>query len=386
MTLPSERRTTRHSHSHDSYNDRKPSTDAEVGQGKGGGIRTRNGQKIDMEEAQEVTEDEEMSNILSQSAELAWAQDNKHGAGGGGGFYQRHFSRAASPEPEEVLSDEEEGGGGGGGGGKGEGIQQRGSDRTSATHHTTQTTTNSKSGGSHTGHNVLYQLFPPVTHTGPGRYVHPVHSHARVGAAVIGYISTHKQVKGRCSSSSNSSGASGNRRGTGGGGREWMEVKIHWASSSSATAGGGRRKKQSQRRGVGGGGGVGEEDRGDWGWTRWCSGSGEGGHVHHFLVPVTSPGDVRDTSSGSVPNNNKQHGKVPNMGPIDEDEEEAYDTFDYVHHENDSTGSVDVWYEQHDKETGYTYYYNATTGVSQWEAPEWVEEIDDQSGVRCVGW
>lgn len=46
-----------------------------------------------------------------------------------------------------------------------------------------------------------------------------------------------------------------------------------------------------------------------------------------------------------------------------------------------SSAPVDLWYQDYD-ESGNVYFYNSTSGESVWEAPEWVEEYDDSSGVR----
>ncbi len=51
---------------------------------------------------------------------------------------------------------------------------------------------------------------------------------------------------------------------------------------------------------------------------------------------------------------------------------------------NENTEDVVCWYEQYDQATGYMYYYNSVTGESKWEAPEWVVEYDNYSGIRCV--
>ena len=37
-------------------------------------------------------------------------------------------------------------------------------------------------------------------------------------------------------------------------------------------------------------------------------------------------------------------------------------------------------YELRDDETGHLFYFNCATGVSSWEAPEWVDEVDPASG------
>jgi hypothetical protein len=48
-----------------------------------------------------------------------------------------------------------------------------------------------------------------------------------------------------------------------------------------------------------------------------------------------------------------------------------------------SKKSADVWQQLFD-DKGNAYYYNSTTGESKWEAPEWVEETDPESGARLV--
>ena len=44
--------------------------------------------------------------------------------------------------------------------------------------------------------------------------------------------------------------------------------------------------------------------------------------------------------------------------------------------------NIDTWQEKLDDEGGYTYFYNSTTGKTSWEAPEWVEETDPESGYK----
>jgi hypothetical protein len=43
---------------------------------------------------------------------------------------------------------------------------------------------------------------------------------------------------------------------------------------------------------------------------------------------------------------------------------------------------IPVWYEILDESSGYCYYYNEKTGESEWEPPEWIEEVDFVSGSR----
>lgn len=41
-----------------------------------------------------------------------------------------------------------------------------------------------------------------------------------------------------------------------------------------------------------------------------------------------------------------------------------------------SLNKIEEWHERYDDEGGYSYYYNVCSGVSSWEAPEWVQEED----------
>ncbi|CAE7604309.1 unnamed protein product, partial [Symbiodinium microadriaticum] len=238
-------------------------------------------------------------------------------------FFKRHFSRAASPPAEEVLSDNDD---------NKSAASARGTEAKRRNNHASK---QPSTGPADSGDSIdEYQLFPPCTHKGPGRYVHSVHSKARVGAAIIGYVSSHKNVLAK------------KRIG------DWMQVQIHWASSSAMAA----KKKKSRR-------GNSSKDELEWGWTRSRTTNEETGQEHLFLYPITTPA-VRSEQPGME---------------WDQDEDEAYDHFDCAGGYGGAAPQVDVWYEQHD-DNGYAYFYNATTGESQWEAPEWVEEKDDESG------
>ena len=47
---------------------------------------------------------------------------------------------------------------------------------------------------------------------------------------------------------------------------------------------------------------------------------------------------------------------------------------------DDGGGDDEAIYELRDDETGHLFYFNCATGVSSWEAPEWVDEVDPASG------
>lgn len=60
----------------------------------------------------------------------------------------------------------------------------------------------------------------------------------------------------------------------------------------------------------------------------------------------------------------------------------AIETEDSESDEEDGDDDVPLWYQLRDEPTGYYYYYNDKTGESEWESPEWIEEIDHVSGSR----
>ena len=73
-----------------------------------------------------------------------------------------------------------------------------------------------------------------------------------------------------------------------------------------------------------------------------------------------------------------QHAEEVNtLTPEEEEEEEAHPSPAYHEHAEE-----DVWYEQQDPASGGVYFYNSVTGESTWEAPEWVVEYDEYSGIR----
>ncbi|CAN0261524.1 unnamed protein product, partial [Phaeothamnion confervicola] len=41
-------------------------------------------------------------------------------------------------------------------------------------------------------------------------------------------------------------------------------------------------------------------------------------------------------------------------------------------------GEAECWYELADDD-GKTYYFNTRSGMSVWEPPEWVDEIDPET-------
>jgi hypothetical protein len=184
---------------------------------------------------------------------------------------------------------------------------------------------------------------------------------------------------------------------------------VHWTSANGDPKL--RRKSSGSTSGDSGGGGSGGGGGSlPWGWTRSRSVSEETHEVHWFLYPLagpthidSSPSEMNDphfhshhhqpqqqeqreeqSSKRHQAADRKQTNKKADEDE-DEDNEEAYDKFDQPlggQGQGHGQGGVDVWYEQWDELNRASYYYNAATGESQWESPEWVEETDPASGAR----
>mmetsp|Transcript_12214 Transcript_12214/g.18472 ORF Transcript_12214/g.18472 Transcript_12214/m.18472 type:complete len:714 (+) Transcript_12214:205-2346(+) len=175
------------------------------------------------------------------------------------------------------------------------------------------------SGTPQEGSMVWCLLEAPLTGSDDQGYILEVHKEKSMTSAIVGYISSAKQVLAL--------------EGKG----KWLRVKCHWLASV------GHKNKNRKASAWA----SGEE----WGWAKreeWRSDIGE---THVFLRPITAPtpgSEAADTAASSSSN---------------------------------SGSDVPVWYEHYD-ESGYPYYYNESTGESQWEPPEWVEEVDQDSGAR----
>jgi hypothetical protein len=179
---------------------------------------------------------------------------------------------------------------------------------------------------------------------------------------------------------------------------------VHWTSANGDPKL--RRKSSGSTSGDSGGGSGGGGGSLPWGWTRSRSVSEETHEVHWFLYPLagpthidSSPSEMNDPHFHSHQQAQEQRQeqssrrhqaaarKQTNKEEEDEEEdnEEAYDKFDQPlrgQGQGHGQGGVDVWYEQWDELNRASYYYNAATGESQWESPEWVEETDPASGAR----
>jgi hypothetical protein len=181
-------------------------------------------------------------------------------------------------------------------------------------------------------------------------------------------------------------------------------VQVHWTSANGDPK---LRRKSSGSTSSAGGSGAGGTL--PWGWTRSRSVSEETHEVHWFLYPLagpthsdSSPSEMNDPHSHSHQQQQqeqreeqssrrhqaaarKQTNKEVEADEDDEDNEEAYDKFDQPlggQGQGHCQGGTDVWYEQWYELNKASYYYNAATGESQWESPEWVEETDPASGAR----
>jgi hypothetical protein len=183
---------------------------------------------------------------------------------------------------------------------------------------------------------------------------------------------------------------------------------VHWTSANGDP----KLRRKSSGSTTSGSGGSGAGGTLPWGWTRSRSVIEETHEVHWFLYPLagpthidSSPSEMNDPHFHSHQQEQEQEQeqeerqeqssrrhqaaarKQTNKEEEDEEEdnEEAYDKFDQPlggQGQGHGQRGVDVWYEQWDELNRASYYYNAATGESQWESPEWVEETDPASGAR----
>jgi hypothetical protein len=178
---------------------------------------------------------------------------------------------------------------------------------------------------------------------------------------------------------------------------------VHWTSANGDPKL--RRKSSGSTSTSGGDSGAGGTL--PWGWTRSRSVIEETHEVHCFLYPLavpthidSSPSEMNDPHFHSHQQEQEQEQRQEQSSrrhqaaarkqtnkeeeeEEEEDNEEAYDKFDQpLGGHGHGQGGVDVWYEQWDELNKASYYYNAATGESQWESPEWVEETDPASGAR----
>jgi curved DNA-binding protein CbpA len=225
-----------------------------------------------------------------------------------------------------------------------------------------------------------YQLIPPDSHNGSGRYVHAVYLLKDLSSHTIGYISTANKILASKRLS------------------DWMFVKTHWSTVKDANdlgAGGdhenlsSQQQQQQQQQQA--------QHKAPWGWVKRCEWNERLGRDHVFFRPIPksvvsglryptnrlSSGNrlgVEEETRGS----GGEVGGGGGEGEIAGTEEEDMNDDQFQEKMSKSfrkMANVTVWYEQHD-ENGYPYFYNPKTGESRWEAPEWVEEIDPTSGAR----
>ena len=113
------------------------------------------------------------------------------------------------------------------------------------------------------------------------------------------------------------------------------------------------------------------------------------GHTKNVSSNVHRNSKNKNKNSSSSSSNSSHTNSKNNRrggGGGEEEGEEEDDFFATPGEDNEGSGghiwpAVDVWYECSD-EQGHVYYYNENTKQSEWVAPEWVEETDEQSGAR----
>ena len=228
-------------------------------------------------------------------------------------------------------------------------------------------------------HTKWYQLMPPDSHVGTGKYKHPVRVARQDEGSVVGYVSTANKVKAKKKTA------------------DWMLVQVHWTTAAAALNGdtGGdsasslpfgwmKRNEWNHRlqrehillrhipesykemkkfNGQHVSTAIPEEDEADDNHTPLAAKQNQFAHRTHWQE--------------STKKKREQAAKEAEIGAGDDD-------FFYSNAAAQSfSGNIDTWYEQVD-EGGFLYYYNAVTGESRWEPPEWVEEHDSVSGARCV--
>ena len=208
-----------------------------------------------------------------------------------------------------------------------------------------------------------HQLMPPNSHMGNGgRYVHSVYSQSDTDSAVIGYVTTARKVQAKL------------RKG------EWILVQAHahshcLGSTASASFSGF-----------------------PWGWvqrSQWIE-SQQKAHIflrpiptslkevkkYKFLQSVHSMYSLREEDKSDLSSTQQTEVTagvdVGGQARLDDDGDDQPSPV-YQEHAEEV-----VWYEQQDEATGSIYYYNGVTGESTWDAPQWVVEYDEFSGIRYL--
>mmetsp|Transcript_17432 Transcript_17432/g.35430 ORF Transcript_17432/g.35430 Transcript_17432/m.35430 type:complete len:968 (-) Transcript_17432:38-2941(-) len=138
---------------------------------------------------------------------------------------------------------------------------------------------------------------------------------------------------------------------------DWLKVKYHRAYE----AGGGLDENFGEEKKR-----EGESDYG------WCLRRREGAT---YLLGVTEDGyaeldeDIED-GGGSPVRAETPYSEVGTEGETDDDDEG-----------DDEEEEEEQWYELRDDD-GELYYFNTSTGASQWEPPKWFSEVDPISGIK----
>jgi hypothetical protein len=230
-------------------------------------------------------------------------------------------------------------------------------------------------------HAKWYQLMPPDSHVGTGKYKHPVRVARKDDASVVGYVSSVNRVKAKKKTA------------------EWMQVQVHFTTAAAAL-----------NADVGTGGGDGSPVL-PYGWMKRCEWNHRLQREHEMLrhipesykemkrfnhVTTAIPEEEEGAAvaeEGNTPMAAAAGNTRPKQWQHDAKARRVKDNscadggvdrpLQYSKATHNASGNIDIWYEQVDP-GGYLYYYNAATGESRWEPPEWVEETDETSGARCA--
>ena len=126
-----------------------------------------------------------------------------------------------------------------------------------------------------------------------------------------------------------------------------------------------------------------------WGWVQRSQWIESLQALHVFLRPI--PTSLKEVRKFKFLASVRSLHSLKEETNVDLNSTQQTETSDSIVHPEDEGNSMpsynetaeeEVWYEQLDEASGSMYYYNSVTGESTWEAPEWVVEYDEYSGIR----
>jgi hypothetical protein len=281
--------------------------------------------------------DELGKTILSQSARMAWQVDTDEGDSlhpESSDFYPRHFSRQ-SPPPDEISSDDDD-------------ITEKISsikNKHSNGNNDKYNDNNRDDKTSYTDAKEVdeeYMIVPPPDASRD--YRHKVYESQSTYSSVIGYLIPGIAVDIRHNNVNSDSA-------------QWINVRCHESRGKSDS----------------------KFIRDGWGWCIRYNSS-------HVFVRSTDEIATETEKKGMVDDSiledfEECDNNVEDEEVDDDVEDEILDQLSDNFSQRLGSNGADTWY-QHFDINGLPYYVNPVYGVSSWEAPEWVEEVDNNSGAR----